>query len=329
VTTLAWQFAGLLAGVVALFVALTAAVTLLSRRVGEARVRRWMGGGTLAAPVKGLLVGVVTPFCAWSTIPVLLSLLRAGVRTSAVAAFFLASPVLDPVLVVALAVLLGVPVAVWFTVVLTVTILLAAVAAERLRLDRWVLDRVRAPAAPVAAGAVGDPGDASAGGDACGRGAACDSGAVGGARGGEPPWAGWRAEARVALGVAWAELRPLWVPLVVTSVLGVLLVGAAPEDLIARWAGPDSPLAVPAAAVLGVPLYLPSEALVPLGWGLRDAGVGAGAIFALMVTAASLNLPEIVLLGRIFRARLVVFLVLLITTVAVAGAAVVPWLVTV
>ncbi len=45
---------------------------------------------------------MITPFCSWSTIPVRMSLLRSRVRTSAVAAFFLASPVLDPVLIVAI-----------------------------------------------------------------------------------------------------------------------------------------------------------------------------------------------------------------------------------
>lgn len=70
--------------------------------------------------------------------------------------------------------------------------------------------------------------------------------------------------------------------------------GTQPEQvdldyLIAELAGPGQPYAIPAAAVLGVPLYLPTEALVPLGWGLRDAGVALGPIFAFVITAASLS----------------------------------------
>jgi hypothetical protein len=104
----------------------------------------------------------------------------------------------------------------------------------------------------------------------------------------------------------------------------MLIAGAVPQHLITDLAGPSSLSAVLAAAALGVPLYLPTEALVPLGWGLRDAGVGVGPIFAFVITAASLSLPELVLLSRLFRLRLIVALVAAITSIAVVGALLVP-----
>lgn len=297
-TAVAAQIAVLFTAMLALFIALAAAVTVVTRWIGAERLRRWMGGGTVAAPLKGLVVGALTPFCSWSTVPVLLGLLRARVRPSAVAAFYLASPVLDPVLVVVLAVLFGVPFAAAFTVFIAACTLGGALLAERLGVERHVLDRVRVPAGS----------------------ASCDVPAP------EPPWSGWRGEARAAAVTAGQQVRMLVIPLAVASVVGVVIAGAAPQELVARLAGPDQPFAVPAAAVLGVPLYLPTEALAPLGWALAHAGVGTGAIFALVITAAGLSIPEFALLAAILRARLIAGLVGLVTVIAVAGGLLIPWL---
>ncbi|WP_046472130.1 permease [Allosalinactinospora lopnorensis] len=297
-TALLGQFAALFAAMLVLFAALTVLVTLLTRRIGESRLRGWLGGNAAVAPLKGLVVGALTPFCSWSTVPVLLSLLRARVRLSAVAAFYLASPVLDPVLIVVLVVLFGMPAAVAFTVFVGAATLAGAVLAERFRLDRLLLERARVPA---------------------GAGGRADDD-----RTGDPPWRGWSREGRGALDVALGHVRVLLIPLAVASAIGVAIAGAVPRELVIDLAGPDRVFAVPVAALLGVPLYLPTEALAPLGWALRDAGVGVGAIFALVITAAGLSLPEFGLLAGIVRARLIAGLIALVTVIAVAGGLLIP-----
>lgn len=294
------RFVVLFAGTLILFGALTVGVTLLTRYVGEERLRRWVGGSTITAPLKGVAFGVVTPFCSWSMIPVLLGLVRSRVRTSAIAAFVLASPVLDPVLVVAIAWLFGIWVAVWFTVFLAVATVLAAVAADRLHLERFVLASVSSPVV-VGAGARCEP-----------DGAASMS------------WSGVAAETPHALRFAMDQTRRLLVPLLVTCAVGAAIAGTAPRELLATVAGPSSPVAIPAAALVGVPLYLPTEALAPLALGLRESGVGTGAIFAFLITAASLSLPEFFLLARIFRLRLILGLAAVVVLIAVVGALLVP-----
>lgn len=301
-----WQFLWLFIGTLVLFGALSGGMSLLTRFIGEERLRRWVGGNAFTAPVKGLVFGVITPFCSWSAIPVLVGLLRSRVRTSAVAAFLLASPVLDPVLIVAIAWLFGLWVAAWFTSFLTVASLIAAHLAERLCLERMVLDRVLAPvgssAASTGATAMCEPEDTA--------------------------WQGWKKESTDAARFATTQMRQLLLPLAITCAVGVAIAGAAPQHLITELAGPSAIYAIPAAAVLGVPLYLPTEALVPLGWALRDSGVGLGPIFAFVITAASLSLPEFVLLSRLFRLRLIVGLIGTITAIAIAGALLVPHIAT-
>lgn len=293
-----WQFMSLFVGMLVLFAGLTVGMTLLARRIGDDRLRRWLGGTTVTAPLKGLVAGTITPFCSWSTVPVLLGLLRSRVRTSTVAAFYLASPVLDPVLLVVLALVFGLPVAVGYGLVVSGVTVVAAMLAERAHVERFV----RHPQLVGAGhGAAGWPQDA--------------------------PWRGWRVEAKEAADTARGQVGRLVLPLAAASILGVLIVGGAPRDLVVRVAGEGQAAAVPAAALLGIPLYLPTEALAPLGWALRNAGVGTGPILALVVTAAGLSVPEFGLLTGIVRLPLIVGLVAIVAVTALGAGYLIPLLV--
>lgn len=321
-STRVWQFGSLFVGMLVLFAGLTAGVTLLTRWIGEERIRRWLGGTTYTAPLKGLAAGAITPFCSWSTVPVLLGLLRSRVRTSTVAAFYLASPVLDPILLVVLSVLFGIPVAVGYGLVVSVVTVAVAMLAERCGVERLLRRPGRAGRATVMTpvGASGPlpadggeeaapPGDGSDGANVLDR---------------EGPWEGWPVEAGQAMRVARHELVRLLVPLAAASLLAVLVASGAPRDLLVRLAGEGQWAAVPAAAVLGIPLYLPTETLAPLGWALRDAGVGTGPILALVVTAAGLSIPEFSLLSGIVRVRVVVGLIGVVMATAVGAGLIVP-----
>ena len=70
----------LVAEMIALLLVVTLAVTLLQRRLGDATIRRWMGGPPRRAALKGIAVGFITPFCTYSAIPVLVGMRQAGVR---------------------------------------------------------------------------------------------------------------------------------------------------------------------------------------------------------------------------------------------------------
>lgn len=309
---LAWQSAGLFAGMLALFGVLTTAMTLLTRRIGEQRLRRWLGGSSFTAPLKGLAAGAITPFCSWSTIPVLVSLVRSRVPTATVAAFYLASPVLDPVLLVVLALLFGLPTAVGYGLVVTLVTVAAAVLAERSHIERHVRHSVvgqsngsRKPTSPLDVEAAGD----------------CRAGWPT-----ETPWQGWRSETGGAVAAARSQASHLLPPLAIASLLAVLVASQAPRDVVIGVAGNDQPTAVPAAALVGIPLYLPTETLAPLGWALRDAGVGTGAILALLVTAAGLSMPEFTLLASVVRVRLVVALVGVVAVTALGAGYLIPLL---
>ncbi|MDP2622968.1 MAG: permease [Actinomycetota bacterium] len=99
-------------------------------------------------------------------------------------------------------------------------------------------------------------------------------------------------------------LRRIW-PFVLAGVgIGAVIHGWAPEDFFARYAGADNPLAVPLAVVLGIPLYSNAAGAIPLVEALHAKGVALGTSLAFMMSIVALSLPEMVLLRRVLRPRL-------------------------
>ena len=78
-----------------------------------------------------------------------------------------------------------------------------------------------------------------------------------------------------------------------------------PTDALAGIAGAHNPLAVPAAAAAGIPLYFGTELFIPIGDALHAKGAGTGSIVALVIAGAGANIPEFALLTKVARGRVV------------------------
>jgi len=108
-------------------------------------------------------------------------------------------------------------------------------------------------------------------------------------------------------------VRSIWPYLLVGIGIGAVIHGWAPQDLFARWAGPDNPLAVPIAVLIGIPLYSNAAGALPLVQALAEKGLAMGTVLAFMMSIVALSLPEMVLLRKVLKPKL------LATFVAVVG----------
>ena len=296
----------LVAEMVALLLAVTFGVALLQRRLGDATIRRWMGGPPRRAALKGIAVGFVTPFCTYSAIPVLVGMRQAGVRPAGYAAFIFAAPVVDPVLVGALAIIIGpAGAAVYVTTAFAAAFMLALIVdkvdiAPHLKPVPALVGQPAPPIRPTVPQIPSPP-------------ASCSSPE-------EALWAGWQTELPAAWRRALALLRSMaW--LIAAGVgLGLAIGLLVPTDALASIAGADNPLAVPAAAAAGVPLYFGTELFIPIGDALHAKGVGTGSIVALVIAGAGANIPEFALLTKIARGRVVAaFFAYVFVVATVAG----------
>lgn len=247
------------------------------------RTRALLGGrregiGNVAA--AGL--GVVTPFCSCSAVPAFIGFVAAGVPLGVTLSFLIASPMVNEVAVVLMYGLFG-----WKVAALYVGFgLLVAIAAGyvlgRLGLEKWVepfVYEIHLGDQPV---------------DTTAKLTWNDRFAIG------------RAEVRTII-------KSVWPYLLVGIGIGAVIHGWAPQDLFARWAGPDNPFAVPIAVLIGIPLYSNAAGALPLVQALAEKGLAMGTVLAFMMSIVALSLPEMVLLRKVLKPKL------LATFVAVVG----------
>jgi len=275
---------------VILFVGVSFLVGLLQAYIPEERIRRTLAGrGEGASTVLGGFFGALTPFCSCSTIPILVGLLNAGIPFAACMAFLLASPLLNPVILSLLAALIGpVPTAMYAVITFCAALVLATLLG-RFGFARYVKE-------------VTVEGMAAA--PACG----CEGGTFAERHG--PRFS-------AALHFAVSLFRQVFPYLVLGAAIGAFIYGFVPADLIVSVAGPDNPLAIPAAALIGIPMYIRAETIIPISAVLLQKGMGAGAVMALIIGGAGASIPEITLLSAIFERRLVAAFVVTVLGIAV------------
>ncbi|WP_205700412.1 permease, partial [Crenobacter intestini] len=107
----------------------------------------------------------------------------------------------------------------------------------------------------------------------------------------------WRKLWREALG----QFRAVFPYLMLGVAIGAFTYGFIPSEWIAAHTGSDNPLAVPLAAVVGIPLYLRAETLIPMASMFALKGMGLGALMALIIGGAGASLTEVILLKALFR----------------------------
>jgi hypothetical protein len=118
---------------------------------------------------------------------------------------------------------------------------------------------------------------------------------------------------------AWTDFRGVLIYLLIGVGVGAVIYGYIPEDFILSIAGPGNPLAIPIAAIIGVPLYIRAETAIPIGLSLMEKGMSIGAVIALIIGGAGMAIPEMSMLAGIFKKKLVGAVVSVIFFTAVIG----------
>jgi len=241
-------------------------------------------GREAAMVLFAALVGALSPFCSCGVIPLIAALLAIGVPLSAVMAFWLASPLMDPTMFAVTGGVLGFEFAAAKTVAAVAVGLLGGYGVMALQ----------------AAGAFGDPLRPGIGNGGCaGNRIRRPKGTV---------WAVWREPARRAAfakeAVATAAFLGKW--LTVAFLLESVMVRHIPAAAIAGALGGGSAWAIPLAALIGLPAYLNGYAALPLVKGLIDQGMGPGPGMAFLVAGGVSSIPAMIAVYAL--ARLPVFL---------------------
>lgn len=238
------------------------------------RTRRILAGKNEAVGnVMAALLGIVTPFCSCSAVPLFIGFLGAGVPLGVTFSFLVAAPMVNEVAVVLLYGLLGWKVAALYMGTGLAVAIVAGFVIGRLgmegHLEDWVA-KVR-----VDTGEDGAP---------------------------ELSWAerldaGARA-VRDIVGRVW--------PWVVGGIaVGAGIHGYVPEGALAAIMGREAWWSVPAAVLLGIPMYSNAAGMIPVVQALLGKGAALGTVLAFMMAVIALSLPEMVILRKVLRPRLI------------------------
>lgn len=227
--------------------------------------RRLGVGNLLAASL-----GIVTPFCSCSAVPLFIGFLSAGVPLGVTFSFLIAAPMINEV---ALALLLGL--FGWYiaAIYLGLGLLVAIVSGlviGKLGMEPYLEDWVRAI----------HLGQASA-----------------------PNGAGytWRERFQAGLRHVREILGKVWPYVLLGIGLGALIHGYVPGDFMASFMGREVWWAVPAAVVLGVPMYTNAAGIIPIVEALIGKGAALGTTLAFMMSVIALSAPEIMILRKVLR----------------------------
>ncbi len=276
---------------IVLFVGITALIEVIMMHIPEAKLRKWLSGRGLWGNILATVFGALTPFCACSTIPMTVGFLRAGVGFGSVMSFLISSPLLNPIIIGMLVALMGAKVAIiYFSVAFSASVLFGYFL-EKIGAQKWV-----------------KPQFLSAGGSIDGV-----------VNEDQRRKLSFRGKCVEGLKAGWSTLKPVMLYLLIGVALGAAIYGYMPEEFVLSIAGKDNPLAIPIAAILGVPLYIRAETAIPIGIALMGKGMSVGAVIALIIGGAGMAIPEMTMMASIFKRKLVAMIVVVIFLTAVIG----------
>ena len=252
------------------------------------RTRRLLAGRrqTLGNVLASLL-GVVTPFCSCSAVPLFIGFVTTGVPLGVTFSFLIAAPMINEVALVLLFGLFGWKVAGLYLGTGLVIAMVAGWVIGRLRMEGWVEGWVYATAPAAVPAAV---------------------------PAGQEERMRWNE--RLALGREAVKdiVGRVWPYVLAGIAVGAGIHGFVPEQLTASIMGKGAWWSVPLAVVIGIPMYSNAAGIIPIVQALLEKGAALGTVLAFMMSVIGLSLPEVVILRKVLK------LPLIATFVGVVGA---------
>jgi uncharacterized protein len=231
------------------------------------------GKSTFFGNVLAAMLGIVTPFCSCSAIPLFLGFVEAGVPLGVTFSFLIAAPMINEVAVILLFGMFG-----WKTAVIYIsTGLIIAIAAGyvlgRLKLESWVQDWVYQTKVGVADAADEKP--------------------------------GFTGRLRFGYDAVKDIVGKVWIYVAVGIAVGAGAHGFVPQDYMASLMGKSAWYSVPLSVLIGVPLYSNAAGIVPIVSVLIEKGAALGTSLAFMMAVIGLSLPEIIILKKVLKMPLI------------------------
>jgi uncharacterized protein len=254
------------------------------------RVRALLEGKrTVLGNILAAMVGIVTPFCSCSAVPLFIGFLEAGIPLGVTFSYLMSAPMVNEVAVILLWGLFGLKVTLIYISFGVGLAIVSGYIIGLLKLEKWVEPFVwelqkyyrERPLEEIEILNLGP--------------------------------LTWSQRFEQGRFQSKEIVRSVWLYIVIGIAIGAGIHGYVPTDFIIKYAGANNPFAVPIAVILGVPLYANIAGVMPITEALVNKGMPMGTVLAFTMAVTALSLPEMVILKKVLRLQLLAVFVGLMT----------------
>jgi len=222
--------------------------------------------------VLASLLGIITPFCSCSAIPLFLGFIQAGVHLGTTFSFLVASPMINEVALVLLFGMFGWKIALMYIVSGLIISIFSGIIIGKMKVESLVEPFVYQNKI---------------------------NGNV------DLPTMNTKERIIYAKNYTLGILKKVWPYIVIGIGIGAWIHGYVPADFLVQYAGSGKWYAVPLAVLIGIPLYSNAAGIIPLVSTLTEKGVAIGTTLAFMMSVTALSLPEFMILKRVMKIKLI------------------------
>jgi uncharacterized membrane protein YraQ (UPF0718 family) len=245
--------------------------------------------------VAAALVGIITPFCSCSAVPLFIGFVESGVPLGVSFSFLIASPMVNEIAIILLWGMLGWQITALYIISGLIIAIIAGIIIGKLKLEGEVesyvyemIDKIKA---------------AEKAGVSL-----------------EEEKQTLKERAMSSKDYTLDLLKKISPYVVIAIGIGAIIHGYAPADFLIKYAGPNNPLAVPIAVLIGVPLYSNAAGIIPLVAVFIEKGIPIGTALAFMMAVTALSLPEMIILRKVLKPKLLaIFIGILAVSITAIG----------
>jgi len=248
-------------------------VAVIRTYITPQKVKKWVAGRTEGAGnVVAAVLGIPTPFCSCSAVPLFIGFVESGVPLGITFSFLIASPLINEVAAAMLLAMFGWQIALIYIVSGLIIAIVAGIIIGRLHLESEVEEFVWKCK-------LYDQAEKTM---------------------------TWNDRLMFAKDES-RDITLKVLPYILIGIaIGAVIHGYAPADFLVNIAGKDNPLAVPIAVLIGIPLYSNAAGMIPIMEVLTAKGMAMGTALAFMMAVIGLSLPEMIILRKVIKIKLLV-----------------------
>jgi len=240
------------------------------------------GKSTFTGNVLASMLGIVTPFCSCSAIPLFLGFVESGVPLGVTFSFLIAAPMINEVAVILLFGMFGFRVALIYIITGLVIAITAGYIIGKLKLEHWVQDWVYESKVED----IGNDEEKKTVSD------------------------------RIIFGVNAVKeiVGKVWIYVAIGIAVGAFVHGYVPQHFMIALMGKSAWYSVPLSVLIGVPLYSNAAGIVPIVSVLIEKGASLGTSLAFMMAVIGLSLPEMIILKKVLKLPLILTFVAVVAS---------------